>query len=201
MKYIKKLVGKKCYLSPIFPEEADTIVVWFNDIVVTKYLPTAGRPYSLSKEKEILEKMAKEEHVYAIIDADLGRMIGIVGLHNIEHFNSTADLEIVIGEKEYWNRGYGEEASRLMLDFGFNILNLRNIMISVIDYNVRAYRCYEKIGFKEIGRRRQAYTIAGKHYDIIFMDLIRDDFEGSTLTQYFTEEYEEALRGKKLEIV
>lgn len=201
MKYIKKLIGSKCYLSPIFPEDIETITVWLNDIVVTKYLMSVGEPSSLLREREIFEKMAKEEHIYAVIDSDLGKMIGIVGLYNIRHTNGTADLEIIIGQKEYWNRGYGEEATRLMVDFGFNILNMKNIMTTAIEYNVRALRSFEKIGFKEGGRRRQAYSIAGSQYDVVYMDIIPEEFEGSYLAKYFTEEYEESLKGKKIELI
>jgi RimJ/RimL family protein N-acetyltransferase len=63
----------------------------------------------------------------------------------------------------------------LLIDFGFNYLNLNNIMLKVFAFNERAINCYKKAGFKEIGRRRQAYYLKGKYHDQIFMDIIRSD--------------------------
>ena len=68
----------------------------------------------------------------------------------------------------------------MLLDYSFNILNLNNIMLNVYAFNTRAIRCYRKIGFKEIGRRRQARRIQGKSYDIIYMDILAEEFTGDS---------------------
>ena len=201
MKYYKKLVGSKCYLSPINPEDADVFTEWLNDIEVTKYLTIIRRPWSQLKEKEVLEEMARSEHAYAIIDLEINKIIGIVSLHNFDHINKTCEFGLFIGDKDYWNLGYGEEASRLLLDFAFNILNINNVMLLVIDYNIRAKKCYQKIGFKEIGRRRQAYQIANNLFDIVYMDLLSEEFESSYLQPQFSEEYESTKKPKKIELV
>jgi RimJ/RimL family protein N-acetyltransferase len=96
---------------------------------------------------------------------------------DINHINGTAMFGIVIGEKEYWSKGFGTEATKLILDYGFNILNLHNIMLGVFDFNKRAIASYKKIGFKEIGKRRGDRLIAGKRYDTIFMDILAEEFE------------------------
>jgi RimJ/RimL family protein N-acetyltransferase len=87
---------------------------------------------------------------------------------------------IFIGEKSYWNRGYGEEALRLLMDYAFNLLNLNNLMLNVYAFNSRAINCYKKIGFKEVGRRRQARRIQGKSYDIIYMDILAEEFNSAS---------------------
>ncbi|MGB4722593.1 MAG: GNAT family protein, partial [Defluviitoga tunisiensis] len=79
-------------------------------------------------------------------------------------------------DKEYLSKGYGTEAMELLLDYGFNALNLQNIMLEVFDYNKRAIKAYEKVGFKVIGKRRQAKFFNNKRYDIIFMDILKDEF-------------------------
>ncbi|MCF7815351.1 MAG: GNAT family N-acetyltransferase, partial [Candidatus Cloacimonetes bacterium] len=84
---------------------------------------------------------------------------------------------IFIGNKNYWGKGYGSEALSLLLDYGFNILNLNNIMLETFSFNERALKSYKKVGFKEIGRRRQAIIMGGKKYDEILLDILAEDFE------------------------
>jgi RimJ/RimL family protein N-acetyltransferase len=87
----------------------------------------------------------------------------------------------MIGDKEFQNRGYGQEAIRLLLDYAFNLLNLNSVMLGTYAFNTRAIAAYKKVGFREIGRRRQARLIAGKAYDDIFMDILAEEFEGSVI--------------------
>ena len=91
----------------------------------------------------------------------------------------TATLGIFIGEKEERSKGYGTEAIKLLLDFGFNYLNLHEIKLDVYEFNKRAIKCYEKIGFKEYGRRRKCKFINGKYYDSIEMDILAEEFRES----------------------
>ena len=87
----------------------------------------------------------------------------------------------MIGNKEFWSRGYGTEALGLLLDFAFAILNLNNVLLEVHAFNTRAIRCYEKVGFKVVGRRRESRLVAGKHYDRIIMDILAREFQGGSL--------------------
>ena len=68
------------------------------------------------------------------------------------------------------------EAIRLLLDYGFNVIKLNNIMLKLFSYNTRGYRCYLKCGFKEIGRRRSARLLGGRYYDELFMDILAEEF-------------------------
>jgi RimJ/RimL family protein N-acetyltransferase len=86
-------------------------------------------------------------------------------------------LGIVIGEKSRWGQGYGQEAVKLLLDYGFSLLNLNSVMLGTFSFNQRALRCYEKVGFKMIGRRRDARIIAGEKHDMILMDILAEEFE------------------------
>ncbi len=181
MKYFRKLVGEKCYLSPINPDDAETYTQWINDLEVTAYLTLSHQVLSLSKEKEILERMAREGHVFAIVDKEKDQLIGNCGLHDISSIDRTAELGIFIGDKEYWNKGYGSEATTLLLDFGFNLLNLNNIMLRVFSFNQRALQCYRKCGFKEIGIRRKARIIGRKEHDILYMDILSEEFTKSVI--------------------
>ena len=179
MKYFKKIVGERVYLSPVNPEDNEKYVEWLNDLKVSLNLTMAPKIISLNKEKEILENMSKEGYNFAIVDKKEDELLGNCGLMDVELIHGTAELGIFIGEKDYWNKGYGTEVINLILDYGFNILNLNNIMLRVHSFNKRAINCYKKCGFKEIGRRREGFVIGDDKYDDIYMDILAEEFEGS----------------------
>ena len=174
MRYFKKLLGENIYLSPINLEDYEKYTEWINDLDISLKLGNAHQIYTLQKEQEILEDIS--ENSFAIILKENDKLIGNCGLIDVEQVTRKAELGIFIGEKEYWNMGYGTEAITLLLDYGFNLLNLHNIMLEVFAFNKRAIECYKKIGFKEIGRRREAREIAGKKYDEVFMDILAREF-------------------------
>jgi RimJ/RimL family protein N-acetyltransferase len=95
---------------------------------------------------------------------------------------------IAIGEKECWGRGYGTEVTQLMLDYGFNVLGLHNIMLTVFSINRRGIRAYLRAGFREIGRRREAVERGGQLLDIVYMDCLATEFESPVLQRLMREE-------------
>lgn len=179
MKYFKKLVGERIYLSPRNVEDVEIFTEWMNDFFITDYTGRSYQTITLQEEKVYLEKEQNNKNVFAIIDVQTDEMIGNIGLHEINHINRTATLGIFIGNKNYWSKGYGTEAIQLILDFGFNYLNLNNIDLALMEFNQRALKCYEKCGFKEIGRKRKCNFINGKYYDAILMDILAEEFTES----------------------
>jgi len=173
--YFKKLLGKKCYLSPIDVNDVYKFVEWLNDLEVTKYLLLYPRIISMENEKDFLEKLSKE-HTYSIIDNYTDELIGNCGFNDIDHINQTAEVGIFIGNKKFWNKGYGTEALSLLLDYGFKALNLHNIFLKAYSFNDRAIKAYEKTGFKIIGKKREALLRGKERYDIVLMDVLYDDF-------------------------
>lgn len=190
MAHYKKLVGEKCYLSPCRLEDAEKWSEWDNDLEVTIPLgEEAYTPFSLDKNKEIIGNIIKKQDpVFSIIDLETDKLIGRCMLFNVDKVDRKAMLGIGIGEKGYWNKGYGQDATRLLLDYGFNLLNLNNIMLGVYSYNRRAISCYRKIGFKEIGRRRKTKIIGGKFFDEVFMDILAEEFESLYVNKFIKKE-------------
>jgi diamine N-acetyltransferase len=92
---------------------------------------------------------------------------------------AAAEFGIVIGDKSYWNQGYGTEAVRLLVRFGFHTLNLNRIFLRVYETNPRAIRAYEKAGFTSEGRERQAEFRNGKYIDVLRMSILRAEFTPS----------------------
>jgi RimJ/RimL family protein N-acetyltransferase len=173
--YFKKMIGKKCYLSPIDRNDAEKFTEWLNDVEVTVNLQMYNTVINVESEKAFLDTLSKE-HNYSIIDKETDELIGNCGFMEIDHVNQTAEVGIFIGNKNYWNKGYGDEALTLLLDYGFKALNLHNILLKVYDYNTRAIKTYENIGFKKIGMRREALCRNLQLHNIIFMDILSNEY-------------------------
>ncbi len=185
-KYFKKLLGQKCYLSPISLEDVNYYTEWLNDFSVTLNLGLSGVNITLEKEKELLKKLSNE-YVFAIIDKESNKLIGSTGLHHVDLINGNAEFGINIGDKNFWNRNYGTEATMLILDYGFNILNLHNIHLRVLAFNNRALKCYEKVGFKTIGKLTEVRQIAGERFDMVIMEILAKDFKGDFIKKALNE--------------
>lgn len=179
MKYFKKLLGDRIYLSPRRIEDAEKFTEWMNDFEVTDYTGRSGQIMSLEGERKYLEQNSNPEATFSIITLEEDKLIGTVGLERIDHLHRTATLGIFIGDKDYLSKGYGTEAIRLLLDYGFNYMNLHSIKLTVFAFNERALRCYKKCGFKETGRHRENRFINGKYYDTISMDILENEFTES----------------------
>jgi RimJ/RimL family protein N-acetyltransferase len=175
MKYFKKLLGERVYLSPMNPEDAETYAKWLNDLSVTENLGMSGAAISVAGEQEWIRKNAQGLQ-FAIVKSENDALIGTCGFNAVDQARQCAELGIFIGSEDDRGCGYGAEALSLLAGFGFDYLNLNNIMLKVFAFNTRAIRCYRKVGFREIGRRRQAYYLKGEYHDDVFMDLIRSEF-------------------------
>ena len=174
----KKLVGEKVYLSPISMDNAEYFVKWMNDFDVTDYIGRTSQLLTLESEMQWLEGKTKENgYMMTIIDISNDQIIGNIELSKINYVDRSAVLGIMIGEKENRSKGYGTEAIGLLLDFAFNYLNLNSVSLSLLEVNERAKRCYEKVGFKEFGRKRKCKFLNGKYYDAIYMDILACEFK------------------------
>lgn len=173
-----KLMGERIYLSPIAPEDADLWAAWLNDLEVTVPLgDEAYMTYGIERaQQDVRDTVARQGHVFSIVEKESGRAVGRCLLFSVNQVDRNAMTGIFIGEKGSRGKGYGQEAMRLLLDYGFNLLNLHNIMLGVFAFNERAIHSYQSLGFKEIGRRREARWIGGKAYDVIFMDMLEEEF-------------------------
>ena len=177
MKYFKKLVGDRIYLSPRNVEDAEILAEWMNDFETTDYIGRSAGVVTLEGEKKYLENSNNETYFFIVTLKD-DKLIGTVSLEKVNHINRCATLGIFIGDKNYRNNGYGTEAIRLILEFGFKYLNLKNIKLDLLEFNERALKCYKKCGFKEYGRRRKCRFIDGRYYDAIEMDILDEEFTG-----------------------
>ncbi|MBP3255918.1 MAG: GNAT family N-acetyltransferase [Clostridia bacterium] len=178
MKYFKKLEGEKNYLSPMNAEDAEMYVKWLNDFKTTDGVGHSKNLINIESEREWIEDSLKKGNFnFAIVKLENDELIGNCGIDSIDYTDRHATLGIFIGEEENRSKGYGAEALKLLLDYGFNYLNMHNIMLQVKSFNERAIACYKKVGFKEFGRRRESYFLNGKYYDDVSMDILEDEFK------------------------
>lgn len=179
MAYFKKIVGKRIYLSPVNPEDAETYCHFIADMTTSVPLGTGGSVLGLEQERAFLKGM--EGVNFAIIDLETDKLLGNCSLFEISDIHRSAVLGIFIGEKANRGKGYGPEALELLLSFAFKIRNLHNVMLRVFSYNKRAIASYKKVGFIEVGRRREAHFLNGVYYDEVYMDILSREFSSEFL--------------------
>ena len=182
MKYFKKLVGDRIYLSPrgASDEEIEKFTDWMNDFQTTDFIGRSGQVVTFIGEKEWLENSTKnvQNRSFSIIELNHNKLIGTISLENFHWIDRSAVLGIFIGDKDFRNNGYGTEAIKLLLEYGFKYLNLHSIRLDLLSINERAHKCYLKCGFKDTGCSREAIYVNGKYYDRLHMDILENEFEG-----------------------
>ena len=172
--------GELVTLGPIQHDYLPYYVEWLNDWEVRKFLATTlPHPLTLQDEEDWFnhQRGDKDSRVFAILTLGEGRLIGNCGLHQIDWTNRHAIFGIFIGDKNYWGKGYGTDATRTLLRFAFEEANLHRVELEVFAYNKRAIRCYEKAGFRHEGTRRQSRFHDGQYHDAYRMGILREEFE------------------------
>ena len=189
-KYLKALVGDNVYLSPISVDDVEEYAEMVNDIKVSVGLGYLSYTniIDFESEKEFLISVKKEKR-FAVRLLENDELLGNVGFKSVGEIHRTAEMGIMLGNPKYQRKGYGMEAINLLLDYGFSFLNLRNISLSVFEYNEPAYNLYKKVGFKEVGRLRKALEIMGKTYDVIILDMLKEEFQSVYIKRELEKRY------------
>lgn len=174
------LVGSVTYLRPI--EESDlsnNYREWFNDPAVCEFNSHHRFPNHDANMREYYEQVIKSHSnlVLAIVAKDSDIHIGNVSLQDIDQLNQSAEFAIIIGNKEYWGKGVGKEAMSLIVDHGFNELNLNRIFLGTAGDNTGMQKLALALGFKEEGRSRQAIFKGGQWKDILHYGLLRNEWK------------------------
>lgn len=128
-------------------------------------------------EKELEDDQPYRGNFFSIHTLEGDRYIGFVGLGGIAWHHGEASIGIGIGEREFWGRGYGTDAMRVILRYAFTELNLFRVSLGTFEYNARAIRSYEKAGFVLEGRIRQTVNRAGRRWDLLCMGILKEDWE------------------------
>ena len=178
------IYGEKVSLRAIERTDLERYVEWFNDPEVTENL-MRHLPMSMAAEErwfEDLQKQPEESRPLAIEARDGNGWvhIGGAGLHDIDWQARNTELGISIGDKRYWGRGFGTDVIRALLRHAFETLNLHRVFLRVYEHNERALAVYRRVGFKDEGRLRQHSYRHGSYRDMLFMGILRSEWEQST---------------------
>ncbi len=175
------IYGKRIRLRGIEKADISKYYEWINDPEVIDGL-SVFLPMSLKDEEQWLENISQREQAEKPLSIEMRerknwRLIGNCGFFNIEWVNRVAEFGIMIGDKSVWNKGYGTETVRLLLQHGFETLNFNRIYLRVYSTNPRAIRSYEKAGFVREGTLRQAVYRHGRYADIHIMSILRSEWD------------------------
>ena len=165
-------------LRALEPGDIDSLIRWASDAAVTLYLSQAvAYPVSRSDGFRWLEELSRShaDRVFAIETLE-GRLIGSVGLHAIRWIDRKAELAVMIGERDCWNRGYGTWAVREMLRRGFEEMSLQRIYLRVACNHDAAIRVYRKCGFRSEGLLRKDRYVGRGYADTLMMSVLKEEF-------------------------
>ena len=180
------LKGKKVLLRPIKRADISLFLKWFNDPEVTQYLERHLPLTEMEEEKWIEEHATTRAgsdvgFVIETINNEIPQAIGIIGLTQLKLKDRQGTFGIILGEKDHWGQGYGTEATRLIIRYSFEQMNLHRIASQVFAFNERSLKLHKKVGFFEEGVRRQAAFKNGQYWDTIEFGLLMDELKPSSL--------------------
>jgi diamine N-acetyltransferase len=173
------IVGEKVALGPLHSDLLPHDYGWTNDLATLRMQGSVPEPWPVERIVRRYESgaVAADLILFAIYERAMMRPIGVTNLQAIDERHGTAEFVIFIGAADARGKGYGTETTRLMLDYAFTMLGLRNIVLTVYAYNPAARRAYEKAGFRECGRRRASVWMGGRLWDTIYMECLASDFQ------------------------
>lgn len=180
--------GEKVYLGQTQRDLIPVYRRWVNDLNVVSTLgliADVGYPLTDEAESDWLESVRRDPSnvLFTVYEHGTGMPVGNVSLSNVRHPYRSSEFGIVIGERESQGKGYGTEAVRLTLDFGFTMLSLHRIWLQCVAHNHAALRVYQRTGFTEYGRAREVWARGNKRYDVVLMDILSREFESPVLAE------------------
>ncbi|GHT87690.1 N-acetyltransferase [Spirochaetia bacterium] len=174
------IAGKTVLLRPLIETDVEgSYPQWFNDAMVCHGNSHHVYPYVHKQAIDFIQSLPskKDALVLAIINKSNGIHIGNISLQRINFIYRSAELAIIIGEKTDWGKGFGREASYLLISHGFETLNLHRIECGTFKNNIGMQKIALSLGMQLEGTRRQAVFKEGRYYDVLEYGILRDEFE------------------------
>jgi RimJ/RimL family protein N-acetyltransferase len=179
------LHGDQIYLRPGEPSDIPLFVRWFNDRRTTRTLIFLGPMGTFAEEAwftQMSEHHGKDRWFFVVCRLEDDRPVGSIDLHEVNYRNGSASLGIVIGDPTDTGQGYGSDALRTLVTFGFDQLRLERVELTVYDYNEPARRLYERVGFVHEGTSRRALYSEGAFHDVHRMSVLREEWAARSTT-------------------
>lgn len=173
------LTGNLVRLREIREEDLSLLAQWWNDPAVAAFQRRDVQPKTPESIVDMMRGWGRNDGSdcgVSVVKRKGGELVGQATLFGATPKDRCATFAIVIGP-DHQNRGYGTEAARLMLRYGFSELGLHRIELGVYGFNARAMAAYTKAGFREEGRRRQSTWRSGAWHDDVTMGILRHEWE------------------------
>ncbi len=151
---------------------------WLNDPEVTRWTLVGDFPVTRLNEDEYFDRMMKsaETDIALAVETLEGLHIGFTGAHRIEYRHGVATTGSIIGDRDYWSRGYGTDAARVRSRYLFEVIGLRLLLSDTLGENERSLRMLRRVGYREVGRIPQRDWKHGAYRDRVLLALHRDDW-------------------------
>lgn len=174
---IRYLEGNQVYLRPLEMEDVDFMVRSTNNDIEMRRLTGTPKPFTRSQIEHYIQRQSQDDTrvSFGIVRRDDDQLVGEVVINDIYRNARCANFRIAIADS-YTGHGFGTDATRLMLDYGFGMLNLHRIELDVYTINERAIHVYERVGFKREGVKRQSWYYDHQFYDTIIMSILEDEY-------------------------
>jgi RimJ/RimL family protein N-acetyltransferase len=184
---VLNIIGEKVALGPLVREHIPLHTRWVNDFFLMRTYGDPPRPRTVESVTAWFERNACADDAlwFTIYEFPGLRPVGRTDLFEIDRRHGTALWGLLIGEADARGKGYGTETARLMLDFAFTALGLHSVRLDVDEFNLAGRRAYEKAGFREFGRRREATWMSGRYWDLVFMECLASEFASPVLGRIF----------------
>ena len=175
----RRLVGDRVELLRHARKNYRLYGEWYGDPEIWYLTSWAASPLSPSAVERLFKdrEHSMTDDSFAIHLKGDDVPIGVISLMNISDSNDSADLSVIVGHPEDRHHGYGAEAIGTLLDYAFGELELNRVGLSVFDFNEDAISTYQKLGFREEGRLRQALKRDRAFHDAILMSVLRSEWE------------------------
>ncbi|MFX0091439.1 MAG: GNAT family N-acetyltransferase [Candidatus Hodarchaeota archaeon] len=173
--------GKLTRLRRLEKKDVEIILQYFNNYELHRNLGAPPLPVSQEDEVKFIEGVnaafnQRSQFTFGIEELEADSLIGTVSLFDMDWVNRVTEIGISIFNPKYWGKGYGSDAMIVLLDFAFSVLDLHNVSLRVNEFNQRAIKAYEKIGFTHQGKIRESQYIDGKRHDVLLMDMLKSEF-------------------------
>ena len=169
------LVGNKTIIRAMNLDDIELLLKWKEDPEIS-FLLGRELPISIENQKIWYEKTINDNKKRKfIIETENGKIIGLIGIMNIDLKNRHCECGITIGEKEYWGKGLAKEALNVLIKFLFVEWNMNRIYAKINDYNEKSINLFQSLGFQVDGKMKDFIFTENKFYDLIILSLKRRD--------------------------
>ena len=176
----KTLDGDRVQLRRHEPRNYGLYAGWYGDPEIWHLTSWAASPLGRSAVKRLFEEreLSSTDDSFAIHVKGEDEPVGVISLMNLSETNASADLSVIVGQKQDRNHGFGAEAIGRILRYAFDDLGLNRVGLSVFEFNGTAISTYERLGFQHEGRLRRAVKRADGFHDALLMSVLGDEWLG-----------------------